>query len=147
MSHAGPKGWSKVAVVTGQPADLSMGPTPGEAQRSAADAAQAKQEEDDMQAAIQVMPCSHTCIQGCLTPSLHACAAQGLLESLDDAHCILRMHYQFTVPMCVSSQTFRRAVFDAPITCWACFICDPHSAIRSYWRRHNVEMYNDCSQP
>ncbi len=67
--------------MTGQPADLSMGPTPGEAQRSAADAAQAKQEEDDMQAAMQVISCSHACIQGCLMPSFDACAAQGLLDT------------------------------------------------------------------
>ena len=49
----GPKGWSKVVV--GEPADPAVGPTPGEAQRSAAAAAQAKEEEDDMQAAIQVI--------------------------------------------------------------------------------------------
>ncbi len=41
--------------MAGEPVDLSVGPTPGEAQRRAAAAAQAKQEEDDMQAAIQVI--------------------------------------------------------------------------------------------
>ena len=45
-----PKGWSQMA--TGVPADPSLGPTPGEAMRSSSSVA--KQEDDDMQAAIQV---------------------------------------------------------------------------------------------
>ena len=39
-------------MATGAPADPSLGPTPGEAMRSSSSAA--KQEDDDMQAAIQV---------------------------------------------------------------------------------------------
>ena len=45
-----PKGWSQMAI--GVPADPSLGPTPGEAMRSSSSVA--KQEDDDMQAAIQV---------------------------------------------------------------------------------------------
>ena len=39
-------------MATGVPADPSLGPTPGEAMRGSSSAA--KQEDDDMQAAIQV---------------------------------------------------------------------------------------------
>ena len=46
------KGWSQVAI--GIPVDPSLGPTPGEAMRSSSSAA--KQEDDEMQAAIQVCP-------------------------------------------------------------------------------------------
>ena len=41
-------------VVAGDAADLSAGPTPAEAETSSVAAAQARQEDDDVQAAIQV---------------------------------------------------------------------------------------------
>lgn len=41
-------------MVAGDAADLSAGPTPAEAKKSPVAATQARQEDDDMQAAIQV---------------------------------------------------------------------------------------------